>query len=76
MEKDQEKDRNIVKIMTELDIFPKNVMRAGARCVNVVDVGCANLDESKFEALYNEKVNFLPNQGYAYHSNYLRQGGN
>ncbi len=62
--------------MTQLDILSKNVMGAGARSVNVVGVGCVNPDEAKFEALYNEEVNFLANQGGGYRSNYPRQGGN
>uniref|UniRef100_M1E120 Uncharacterized protein n=1 Tax=Solanum tuberosum TaxID=4113 RepID=M1E120_SOLTU len=76
MEKDYERDQNMAKIMTQLDILSKNVMGAGARSVNIVGVGCANPDEVKFEALYNEEVNFLVNQGGGYRSNYHRQGGN
>uniref|UniRef100_M1DH69 Integrase core domain containing protein n=1 Tax=Solanum tuberosum TaxID=4113 RepID=M1DH69_SOLTU len=70
MEKDQERDQNMDKIMTQLDILSKNVIGAGARSVNAVGVGCANPDESKFEPLYNEEVNFLANQGDDYRSNY------
>uniref|UniRef100_M1DL69 Putative plant transposon protein domain-containing protein n=1 Tax=Solanum tuberosum TaxID=4113 RepID=M1DL69_SOLTU len=69
---DQERDQNMAKIMTQLDILSKNVVGAGTRGVNVVGVGCPNPDESKFEALYNEKVNFLANQGGGYRSNYPR----
>uniref|UniRef100_M1DTJ5 Retrotransposon n=1 Tax=Solanum tuberosum TaxID=4113 RepID=M1DTJ5_SOLTU len=76
LEKDQEWDQNMAKIMTQLDILSKNVMGAGARNVNVEGVGCVDPDEAKFEALYNEEVNFLANQGGGYLSNYLRQGGN
>jgi len=76
IEKNKERDQNMAKIMTQLDILSKNVMGAGARRVNVVGVGCVNLDEAEFEALYNEKANFLANQGGGYRSNYLRQGGN
>uniref|UniRef100_M1DVU7 Integrase core domain containing protein n=1 Tax=Solanum tuberosum TaxID=4113 RepID=M1DVU7_SOLTU len=65
----------MAKIMTQLDILSKNVMGAGARSVNVVGVGCVNPEESKFEALYNEEMNFLANQGGGYRANYLRQGG-
>uniref|UniRef100_M1AGK0 Uncharacterized protein n=1 Tax=Solanum tuberosum TaxID=4113 RepID=M1AGK0_SOLTU len=45
-------------------------------CANAVGVVCVNFKESKFEALYNEEMNFLDNQGGGYHSNYPRQGGN
>uniref|UniRef100_M1DIL3 Integrase core domain containing protein n=1 Tax=Solanum tuberosum TaxID=4113 RepID=M1DIL3_SOLTU len=76
LEKDQERDQNMAKIMTQLEILSKNVMGAGARNVNAVGVGCVNPDEAKFEALYNENVNFLANQGGGYRSKYPRQGGN
>lgn len=33
-------------------------------------------DEIRFVAMYNEKVNFLANQGSGYRSNYPRQCGN
>uniref|UniRef100_M1DHU2 Integrase core domain containing protein n=1 Tax=Solanum tuberosum TaxID=4113 RepID=M1DHU2_SOLTU len=51
-------------------------MGAGVRGVNVVGVRSANPKEANFEALYNEEVNFLINQGGGYCSNYPRQGGN
>uniref|UniRef100_M1DA31 Retrotransposon gag protein n=1 Tax=Solanum tuberosum TaxID=4113 RepID=M1DA31_SOLTU len=76
MEKDQERDKNMAKFMTHLDILSKNVMGAVAQSVNIVGVGCANPDKEKFEALYSEEVNFLANQGGGYRSNYPRQGGN
>ncbi|KAK4731451.1 hypothetical protein R3W88_024439 [Solanum pinnatisectum] len=76
MKKDNERDQNMAKIMTQLDILSKNVIGAGARGVNAVGVGCANPEEVKFEALYNEEVNFIANQGSGYRSNYPRHGGN
>uniref|UniRef100_M1DZD9 Integrase core domain containing protein n=1 Tax=Solanum tuberosum TaxID=4113 RepID=M1DZD9_SOLTU len=66
----------MAKIMMQHDILSKNVMGVGARGVNVVGVGGANPEEIKFEAMYDEEVNFLANQSGGYHSNYLRQGGN
>lgn len=42
MEKCKESDKNITRIMTQLDTLSKNV--------NVVGVGYVNLDEAKFEA--------------------------
>lgn len=44
----------MAKMMTQLDIFAKNVMGDGAKSVNNVDVGSPNPDEAKFEVLYNE----------------------
>ncbi|WMV13512.1 hypothetical protein MTR67_006897 [Solanum verrucosum] len=76
MEKDQEMDKIMAKIMKQLVILSKYIMGASARSVKVVDIGFANPEEAKFEALYNEVVNFLDNQGGGYRSNYTRQGGN
>ncbi|KAK4731373.1 hypothetical protein R3W88_024361 [Solanum pinnatisectum] len=74
MEKDQERDQNMDKIITQLDILSKNVNGAGTRNVNVMGVGCVNPKEAKFEALSNEEVNFLANQGGGYRTNYPRDG--
>ena len=51
-------------------------MGAGTRGVNSKGVGDVNPEEMKFEAMYDEEVNFLANQGGGYRSNYPRQGGN
>uniref|UniRef100_M1DLF7 Uncharacterized protein n=1 Tax=Solanum tuberosum TaxID=4113 RepID=M1DLF7_SOLTU len=75
VEKDNERDQNMAKIMTLLDILSKNVMGTATRSFNVVGVGCAFPDEASFDALYNEEVNFLANHG-GYRSNYPWQGGN
>ena len=70
IKKDNERDLNMTKIMTHLDIPPKNVMGVGIHNINVVGVGSKNPDDMKFEALYSEEVNFLANQGGGYRSNY------
>ena len=62
--------KNMDKIMTPLDILSKNVIGDFAWGVNVVGSGMI-LDESKFEVLYNEVVNFLDNQDGGYRLNYL-----
>uniref|UniRef100_M1DH39 Uncharacterized protein n=1 Tax=Solanum tuberosum TaxID=4113 RepID=M1DH39_SOLTU len=48
VEKDNERDQNMVKIMTQLDILSKNVMGASTRGVNAMGVGGANPEEMKF----------------------------
>uniref|UniRef100_M1DJW5 Integrase core domain containing protein n=1 Tax=Solanum tuberosum TaxID=4113 RepID=M1DJW5_SOLTU len=76
VEKDNERDQNMAKIMTQLDILFKNVMGAGACGLNVVGVGGVNPEEMKFKDMNDEEVNFLANQGGGYRSNYTRQGAN
>lgn len=48
------------KMMNQLDILAKNAMGVGTRNVNVVDVGGVNLEEAKFEVLYNDEVKSYP----------------
>lgn len=61
----------MTKIITKLDILSKNFMGAGAWGVNAVGVGCVNLDDLMFDALYNEEVNFQANQNGGYRRNYF-----
>ena len=44
--------------------------------VNIFGIGGVNHEEAQFEAMYNEEVNFLTNQGGGFHSNFMRKGGN
>uniref|UniRef100_M1DIU0 Transposable element protein, Retrotrans_gag n=1 Tax=Solanum tuberosum TaxID=4113 RepID=M1DIU0_SOLTU len=76
IEKDQERDQNMAKMMTQSDIFAKNVMGVGTNSVNIVGVGGVNPYEAQFEVFHNEEVNFLANQGRGYRANYPGLGGN
>lgn len=47
MEKNQKRDKNMAKVMTQLDILSKKIMGVGNLSVHTVVVGCANLKEAK-----------------------------
>uniref|UniRef100_M1D8H5 Integrase core domain containing protein n=1 Tax=Solanum tuberosum TaxID=4113 RepID=M1D8H5_SOLTU len=76
IEKDQERDRNMAKMMTQLDILSKNVMGSGLKSVNIFGIGGENPNEWRFESFYNEEVNFLANDGGGFRPNYPRPSGN
>jgi len=76
IDKDQERDQNMAKMMTQLDILAKTVMGSGLKSVNVVGVGGVNTEEAQFEALYNEELNFLANQRGELRPKNPRPGGN
>ena len=47
MEKDEYRDKNMAKIMRQLDILSKNVMGDGSLSVYTMVVGCAHFEEAK-----------------------------
>lgn len=52
MKKDQERDENMAKMMTQLDLLMKYVMHSSRRSVNVVGYASS----VPYEATYNEEV--------------------
>ncbi|WMV49665.1 hypothetical protein MTR67_043050 [Solanum verrucosum] len=50
-------------MMTQLDLLFKHVMGGGLRSLNAVGTNSGHYsDDAEFEALYNEKVQYLGNQ--------------
>lgn len=62
--------------MKQLDIISMKFIGVFAYSINVMGFRSTSLEEMKFEAMYNEQVNFPPNQGGKYRSNYHRQSWN
>lgn len=60
MEKDHESEENMVKMMTQLDLFSKHIMGGGLKVLNVVGTSIEQCPEDAiFEALYNENTQYF-----------------
>lgn len=61
--KDEEMDENMAKIMKQMKLLTKHVMRGCSKSVNGFALSGSQIYEvDKFETLYNEEVQFLSNQ--------------
>ncbi|WMV41956.1 hypothetical protein MTR67_035341 [Solanum verrucosum] len=77
MERNQERDKNMAKKMTQMDLLTKHVMGGGSKAMNVVGASSGvSLDDTQFEAIYNEEVQFLSNQAGGSRPSYQRSGEN
>ncbi|WMV50566.1 hypothetical protein MTR67_043951 [Solanum verrucosum] len=77
MEKDHEHDENMFKMMNQLVLASKHIMGGELKMVNAIGTSSGQcLESAKFEALYNEEVNYMENHLGGSHPNHQRQGGN
>ncbi|WMV41908.1 hypothetical protein MTR67_035293 [Solanum verrucosum] len=75
--KNQERDENMAKIMTQMDLLTKNVMGGGYKDMNTVGANSGvSPDDAQFEDMYNVEVQFLSNQTGGSRPSYPRSGGN
>ncbi|WMV37411.1 hypothetical protein MTR67_030796 [Solanum verrucosum] len=53
----------MAKIMTQMDLLTKYVMGSGSKVVNAISARSGmSPDDTQFEAMYNEGVQYLSNQ--------------
>jgi len=79
MEKNQEHDENMAKMITQMDLLTKHVMGGGYKAVNAISASSGMIpNDAHFDAMamYNEEVQFLLNQAWVSHPSYPRPGGN
>ncbi|WMV13972.1 hypothetical protein MTR67_007357 [Solanum verrucosum] len=77
MEKNQERDENMAKMITQMDLLTKHVMGSGHKVVNAINTNSGvNPDDAHFEAMHNEEVQFFANQVGGSRSGYPRSNGN
>ena len=58
LEENQERDKNMAKMMTQMHLLTKHVMNSGLKAVNSIDAGKVHVSEdAKFDAMYKEECN-------------------
>lgn len=76
IQKNQERDENMAKMLTQLDLLTKHVMES-QKSMNAIGAnGNLTWDDAPFDAAYNEEVQFLKNQVGGFCLEYQRPGEN
>jgi len=76
LEKNQEIDEIMAKMMTQMYLLTKHVIGSDSKSMNGIGVSGVNPNEARFEAMHHEKVHFLANQAGGSRLNYPRPSGN
>ncbi|WMV41421.1 hypothetical protein MTR67_034806 [Solanum verrucosum] len=76
LEKNKERDENMAKIMTQMDLLMKHVIGVSYKVLNAVGANSGvSLDDAQFEAICNEDVLFLSNHVGVSRPSYPRSVG-